>query len=107
MIDVGVVSYRKSLLCGAAVLQCVTLAVASLGSVVQPNAAFLTLLPQYQRSTGAACLDGSPPGYYWRPGIGQGADSWVIHLEGARVACCVLSVACCVLRVARFLLRVT
>ena len=31
---------------------------------------------------GAVCLDGSPPGYYIRPGYGNGTDKWIIHLEG-------------------------
>lgn len=30
----------------------------------------------------AVCLDGSPPGYYWRPGHGTGARSWILFLEG-------------------------
>eukprot|EP00898_Chlorokybus_atmophyticus_P002121 jgi/Chlat1/290/Chrsp1S03060 len=30
----------------------------------------------------AACLDGSPPGYYWRKGKGAAAARWIIHLEG-------------------------
>ena len=28
------------------------------------------------------CLDGSPPGYYMRPGTGDGANKWVLHLMG-------------------------
>ncbi len=28
------------------------------------------------------CLDGSPPGYYFRAGQGVGANKWIIHLEG-------------------------
>ena len=26
------------------------------------------------------CLDGSVPGYYWRPG--QGSTKWILHLMG-------------------------
>ena len=29
---------------------------------------------------GAVCLDGSPPGYYIRPGQGSGANKWIFHL---------------------------
>ena len=28
------------------------------------------------------CLDGSPPGYYMRPGSGEGANKWILHLMG-------------------------
>ena len=28
------------------------------------------------------CLDGSPPGYYLRPGSGKGSDKWILHLLG-------------------------
>ncbi len=28
------------------------------------------------------CLDGSPPGYYFRAGEGNGTNKWIIHLEG-------------------------
>ncbi|KAL5227782.1 hypothetical protein ABZP36_016047 [Zizania latifolia] len=31
---------------------------------------------------GAVCLDGTPPGYHWLPGFGDGSDKWLIHLEG-------------------------
>ncbi|XP_019854868.1 PREDICTED: pectin acetylesterase 5-like [Amphimedon queenslandica] len=30
----------------------------------------------------AVCLDGSPPGYYFRKGFGSGVNSWVVHLQG-------------------------
>lgn len=30
----------------------------------------------------ARCLDGSPPGFYIRPGFGSGSKKWVIHLQG-------------------------
>ncbi|XP_066273989.1 uncharacterized protein [Branchiostoma lanceolatum] len=32
--------------------------------------------------TGAFCLDGSAPGYYFQPGVGDGVRSWVIYLPG-------------------------
>ncbi len=31
---------------------------------------------------GAVCLDGSPPGYYFHPGTGSGANKWLLHLKG-------------------------
>jgi len=31
---------------------------------------------------GAVCLDGSAPGYYFRPGKGSGSNSWIVHMEG-------------------------
>lgn len=31
---------------------------------------------------GAVCLDGSPPGYYYRAGSGDGADKWIVHFIG-------------------------
>ena len=31
---------------------------------------------------GAVCLDGSPPAYYHRPGIGPNDRSWIIHFNG-------------------------
>ncbi|GJP42050.1 hypothetical protein CLOM_g1646 [Closterium sp. NIES-68] len=40
----------------------------------------LTLLPN--NAYGAKCLDGSPPGYYFRPGVGEGRLKWHIYLPG-------------------------
>ncbi|CAI5971739.1 unnamed protein product [Closterium sp. NIES-64] len=40
----------------------------------------LILLPN--NSFGGRCLDGSPPGYYFRPGTGSGRLRWHIHLLG-------------------------
>ncbi|XP_057421632.1 pectin acetylesterase 8-like [Lotus japonicus] len=31
---------------------------------------------------GAVCLDGSPPAYHFDEGSGEGANSWLVHLEG-------------------------
>ena len=31
---------------------------------------------------GAVCLDGSPSGYWYRPGTGAGANNWIVFLEG-------------------------
>lgn len=39
----------------------------------------LTLLND---STGARCLDGSPGGYYHRPGVGDNATKWLLVLQG-------------------------
>ncbi|XP_065184023.1 uncharacterized protein LOC135814780 isoform X2 [Sycon ciliatum] len=42
----------------------------------------LTLLPEAAGSKGAVCLDGTPPGYYWRRGQGTALKKWIIHQEG-------------------------
>ena len=31
---------------------------------------------------GALCLDGSPPGYFFRPGKDSGSNKWLLHLMG-------------------------
>uniref|UniRef100_A0ACD5WK60 Uncharacterized protein n=1 Tax=Avena sativa TaxID=4498 RepID=A0ACD5WK60_AVESA len=31
---------------------------------------------------GAVCLDGTPPGYHLKRGSGDGANNWLVHLEG-------------------------
>ncbi|KAF0928633.1 hypothetical protein E2562_006067 [Oryza meyeriana var. granulata] len=41
----------------------------------------MTLLPD-AASTGAVCLDGSPPAYHLQRGSGDGAGSWVLQFEG-------------------------
>ncbi|KAL0432673.1 UNVERIFIED_CONTAM: Pectin acetylesterase 8 [Sesamum latifolium] len=33
-------------------------------------------------SKGAVCLDGSPPAYFLQKGSGDGADNWLVYLEG-------------------------
>ncbi|XP_064394259.1 uncharacterized protein LOC135341593 [Halichondria panicea] len=33
-------------------------------------------------SMGAVCLDGTPPGYYFRPGSGSGRSKLIMHMEG-------------------------
>nr|CAB3503483.1 unnamed protein product [Digitaria exilis] len=43
-----------------------------------PTLVDLTLV--YDRD--ALCLDGTPPGYHFLPGFGQGSHSWILHLEG-------------------------
>lgn len=35
-----------------------------------------------QETRGAACLDGSPPGYWMRPGSAGNSDKWVLHAQG-------------------------
>lgn len=40
----------------------------------------------------AKCLDGSAPGFYFAPGIGSGADNWLIHTQGG--GWCVSDVDC-------------
>ena len=42
----------------------------------------LILLTKQAAETGAACLDGSPPGYYWEAGKGTDANNWVVFLNG-------------------------
>ncbi|KAL6853313.1 hypothetical protein ACP4OV_019342 [Aristida adscensionis] len=41
----------------------------------------LTLL-QDATHKGAVCLDGTPPGYHFLPGFGDGSHKWLLHLEG-------------------------
>ena len=31
---------------------------------------------------GGVCLDGTPPAYYYAPGVGSGSTSWLIFLKG-------------------------
>ena len=41
----------------------------------------LTIL-HHAVAKGAVCLDGSPPGYYFRQGHDRGANNWIIHFLG-------------------------
>ena len=41
----------------------------------------LVMLP-FAVKQGAVCLDGSPPGYYFRQGHGAGGNNWIIHFFG-------------------------
>ncbi|KAL6613717.1 hypothetical protein ACP70R_035987 [Stipagrostis hirtigluma subsp. patula] len=34
------------------------------------------------KGKGAVCLDGTPPGYHFLPGFGDGSHKWLLHLEG-------------------------
>lgn len=34
------------------------------------------------QSTQAVCLDGSPTGYYYAPGHGEGSDKFIIYFMG-------------------------
>ncbi|CAH1224480.1 NOTUM [Branchiostoma lanceolatum] len=46
-------------------------------------AAKLRILPRATAlKTGALCLDGVAPGYYYRPGSGVGKRSWIVFLRG-------------------------
>ncbi|XP_022868622.1 pectin acetylesterase 12-like isoform X1 [Olea europaea var. sylvestris] len=50
---------------------------------VPPNALMVGLtLVQGAAAKGAVCLDGTLPGYHLHPGSGEGANSWLIELEG-------------------------
>jgi len=42
----------------------------------------LRLLPSEAVTLGAVCIDGTPGGYYLRNGTGNGANKWIIHMEG-------------------------
>lgn len=41
----------------------------------------LVMLPN-SAASGAVCLDGSPIGFYWQPGVGQDAYNWMIYFQG-------------------------
>uniref|UniRef100_A0ACD5U5B4 Uncharacterized protein n=1 Tax=Avena sativa TaxID=4498 RepID=A0ACD5U5B4_AVESA len=43
----------------------------------------MTLVPD-AASTGAVCLDGSPPAYHLHRGSGDGARGWLLQFEGGR-----------------------
>lgn len=83
----------------AAVLFVASLLVSSCSA--EPAEAKLVLLDDAV-SEGAVCLDGTAPGYYFRPGqlhlssqpsmltqctvgTGSGANSWIVHMEGGGV----------------------
>lgn len=54
-----------------------------LAVVVTGDSALNWTLHLVDDPTGTArCLDGSPPGYYVRPGFGSGRNKWIIHLQG-------------------------
>lgn len=46
-----------------------------------PTLVDLTLIAG-AREKSVVCLDGTPPGYHWLPGFGEGSDKWLLHLEG-------------------------
>ncbi|XP_047054248.1 pectin acetylesterase 5-like [Lolium rigidum] len=46
-----------------------------------PERVPLTLLAG-AKEKGAVCLDGTPPGYHLQRGSGDGANKWLVHLEG-------------------------
>ena len=51
------------------------------GATLAPGLLSRVTLTEAAASDGAVCLDGSAPVYYWRPGSGSGAKSWVLFLE--------------------------
>lgn len=42
----------------------------------------LILLEKQLKETGARCLDGTPQGMYFEPGVGEDAKNWVVALDG-------------------------
>jgi len=54
--------------------------IAALVTVQYCSAAQSTL--RLVQANGAVCLDGSPGGYYHRPGTADGAQKWIIHMQG-------------------------
>eukprot|EP00118_Oscarella_pearsei_P024870 m.306977 g.306977 ORF g.306977 m.306977 type:complete len:383 (+) comp41795_c0_seq1:77-1225(+) len=63
------------------VIQCLFVCALLLPCVLSMRVGHLTLLSNAE-STGAVCLDGSPPAYYFSNGTGSDANNWIIHLEG-------------------------
>ena len=56
-----------------------TAAAAAAATPAQPSNWSLVFL---DTSLGALCLDGSPPAYYYRPGVGAGQNKWILHMQG-------------------------
>lgn len=52
------------------------------GSPLRSSSLSRVLLEEAAEISGARCLDGSPAAYYWRPGYGSGAQSWILFFEG-------------------------
>jgi hypothetical protein len=48
----------------------------------KPSDMKLTLLTEAAAKAGAVCLDGSPGGYYWRPGTGADANKFLLVFNG-------------------------
>ena len=58
--------------------------------------AYLTLVTAGMSDSGAVCLDGSPPGYYFREGHGEGTTKWIVEVKcKSCVACTCGSVLQC------------
>ena len=55
-------------------------------AIISPNddntTAIAVNLSSYAETTGARCLDGTPAVYYFRKGVGSGANKWYIHHQG-------------------------
>ncbi|KAM7490930.1 hypothetical protein LguiA_033851 [Lonicera macranthoides] len=58
------------------VLVCFVILLATQGSAVD-----ITYL-ESGKAKGAVCLDGSAPAYQFDKGVGEGANNWLVHLEG-------------------------
>eukprot|EP00039_Didymoeca_costata_P021555 m.2485 g.2485 ORF g.2485 m.2485 type:complete len:427 (+) comp2528_c0_seq2:42-1322(+) len=59
------------------------IAVAS-STPVNPGLMNLFLMPDFAKSDGAVCLDGSPGGFYFRPATSANhTNDWVLHFKGA------------------------
>jgi hypothetical protein len=54
----------------------------SFGASIGANTATVVFLTAASKATGAVCIDGTPPAYYFRQGTGSGAKKWYIHHEG-------------------------
>eukprot|EP00047_Mylnosiga_fluctuans_P024931 m.176345 g.176345 ORF g.176345 m.176345 type:complete len:424 (-) comp9959_c0_seq19:118-1389(-) len=72
--------HEKALLSGMLLL----IALALLGPARAAGDGFRLVLVSNETATrtGAACLDGSLPGFYYRPGVGALAHKWRVHLRG-------------------------
>lgn len=49
-------------------------------AVAQPSTS-MVMLEKAAKEKGAVCLDGSPGGYLFRPGVGSGTNKWLIGFE--------------------------
>lgn len=61
------------------VLKGLLVAVVAVSGAARPLASDGFVLHLFDNATGALCLDGTPGGYYQRPGL---SESWMIELEG-------------------------
>lgn len=64
---------------------CLAIAAAALRSAVAQNRPFpIHIIPQATADMfGAKCLDGTPPGFYWKPAVNPAAATkWKVHFRG-------------------------